>query len=1846
MAQGFLVWLGNAQLNGGDAIIGNRLTFNTATNLGTGKWTWSGSLTNGNSVTNQTANGTFYQGTDGNTYFVPNANNIATVKTAAATTTPTYAADVFGTSGNNAAINGNGHENIIYGGASTSPTGTGNDTINAGAGNDTVYGGDGNDVIRGGGNNDTLFGGDGNDTIYGDDQTAQATGTESFRWTSQGGNGTNLTGGFTQDTGGMNVSFAFNNDGAANGTTVSTATQYVATGEPMPTTSGLLIGGNGGTNAQTVSWSFDAETGSGLADSVTNVQFRLNDVDAGGWTDIITVRAYDINGNPVTVTITPWGNDTVSGNVITAGPGGDSANQANGSVLITIAGPVHYIELDYNNGGTTGQVLYVTDLYFTTMAASDGDDSIDGGAGDDTIYGGGGSDRITGGTGNDSIYGGTGNDSIQGDAGADLIYGGAGDDRIDGGSESDIIYGDAGNDSLSGGTGDDSLYGGDGNDSLAGGAGDDLLDGGDNDDALFGDAGNDTLYGGAGNDTLNGGDGNDTLDGGLGNDVLNGDAGNDTLLGGAGNDSLYGGAGDDILTGGTGDDSMFGGADRDLFILTEDAGVDVIQGGETGTDADTISFGNIASTQAIKVTFTGAEAGTYGYVGSGATGSFTEIEAISGTAYDDTINAAASTLGQTLFGGAGNDSIAGGGGADSLYGGTGNDTLRAGAGSDLIYAGDGNDLIEGGAGNDVLFGEGGDDTFLLANGFGTDTIVGGETGEAGGDTLDASAMTTATTVNLSGVEAGTLSDGTNIATFSEIEIIRTGSGSDTITGGVGNETVYAGAGNDTFFGGAGNDLAYGGAGNDTLYGGTGNDTLYGGDGNDLISGDAGNDVLFGDGGDDTFLLASGFGTDSIVGGETGETAGDTLDASAMTTATTVNFFGSEAGTLSDGTNTASFSEIKIIRTGSGSDTITGGAGNETVYAGAGNDSFFGGAGNDLAYGGSGNDTLYGGTGNDTLFGGDGNDAISGDAGNDVMSGDGGDDTFLLSNGFGTDTITGGKTSESSGDRIDGSALTQNATVTFSGNEAGSLATAGGTATFSEIEQVVTGSGADVINAAATTQGINVSTGAGADSITGGSGNDTIDAGTGADTVNGGAGNDTINLGDATPDGAADVVVVGNGSGQDRILNFDAPINNGNGTWTGIDKLDVSGLLDANGNPVNVWDVVVGSDGSGNAVLIFPNGESVTLVGIPATFFDSPFALNAIGIPLPDGTVSGTAGGDLINAGYTGDPDGDRVDGSDAILPGHSGTDDLIEAGAGNDTVYAGTGNDTVYGGTGNDTLFGEAGNDILFGGAGTDSIYGAAGNDTIFGGTGTDGADTLDGGDGNDVIYSSDSDANYVYGGLGDDTFFGGAGFDFAYGGAGNDNLNGGDGGDILYGGAGNDTIDGGAGNDVVGGDDGDDSLTGGAGNDVLLGGAGNDTLFGDDGEDTLAGDAGNDTMFGGQGSDRIIFANGFGTDTVQGGEDAGNTDIDTLDASAMSVDVNVTLAGPEAGTLTDGTNTATFSEIEIIRTGSGNDTITGGAGNETVYAGAGNDVFFGGAGDDLVYGGDGNDTLTGGTGADTLDGGNGNDVITFAEGDVAYGGDGDDTFVLADYAETTNGTVTIVGGNGGQTNGDTLRLGHLADLRTLNYTTGPNGLTGSVLLDDGTLLNFSEIENIICFTPGTRIATPQGARTIETLRVGDMVVTRDHGLQPIRWFQSRRVPAIGRFAPVRIRPGVVTGLDTDLVVSPQHRMLFKGYRAELLFGESEVLVSARHLIDGKDVTQVEGGEVTYIHMLFDEHEIVYANGAATESFHPGDVGLSAVTVTARDELFGLFPDLRSMPTAYGCTARRVLKAHEAALLA
>ncbi|WGW02437.1 Hint domain-containing protein [Tropicibacter oceani] len=776
-----------------------------------------------------------------------------------------------------------------------------------------------------------------------------------------------------------------------------------------------------------------------------------------------------------------------------------------------------------------------------------------------------------------------------------------------------------------------------------------------------------------------------------------------------------------------------------------------------------------------------------------------------------------------------------------------------------------------------------------------------------------------------------------------------------------------------------------------------------------------------------------------------------------------------------------------------------------------------------------------------------------------------------------------------------------------------------------------------------------------------------------------------------------------GTAADEVENVEFRINDidwGNANHTDIVTVNA---YDADGNLVPVTltvgggDTVSGNTITANTVAENPNqvgGSVLVTIPGPVASIEIIYAngqggtqgiwvtdVNFDAVPVANGndSIDGGAGNDtLFGEG-----------GNDTLLGGTG--DDYLDGGAGNDSLSGQAGNDTLIGGTGNDTLDGGDDNDSLDGGTGNDSLLGGLGNDTMSGGSGND---TLLGGDGNDSL-SGGTGADSLNGGNGNDTLEGGGGADTLVGGAGmdfasyatstagvtvnlatntfsgghatgdtsgggiegiigsnfNDSLTGydnlsGDFPNVFYGGLGNDTLDGAGGDDSLYGEAGSDSLIGGAGNDYLDGGSEADTLSGGDGNDTLLGGTGNDNLSGGAGTD--LLYGGDGADTLAGGDDndslfgeAGN---DLLNGDAG----NDTLDGGDGNdTLLGGTG------ADSLIGGIGNDSLSGGTGADTLLGGTGSDTLLGGDDNDILYGGDGNDTLDGGNGNDTLygdlgadllSGGAGNDAIFAGVGDTVFGGDGDDTITLINTGEAP-GTISIEGNTTSQSGGDTLNLNGLADRTTINITSNVGGeLTGTVQLLDGTLVSFSNIDSVICFTPGTRILTDTGPRPIESLAPGDLIVTRDHGLQPLLWKGARRMLASGDNAPIRIAAHLFGG-QRPLTVSPQHRMLIEGHQAELLFGTPEVFAAATHLVDGKTVQRAPGGEVTYIHLLFDRHQVIYAEGMATESFFAGETGLQALDAASRADLFSVLPELRSDPSRYGPSARICLRNFEARML-
>lgn len=237
------------------------------------------------------------------------------------------------------------------------------------------------------------------------------------------------------------------------------------------------------------------------------------------------------------------------------------------------------------------------------------------------------------------------------------------------------------------------------------------------------------------------------------------------------------------------------------------------------------------------------------------------------------------------------------------------------------------------------------------------------------------------------------------------------------------------------------------------------------------------------------------------------------------------------------------------------------------------------------------------------------------------------------------------------------------------------------------------------------------------------------------------------------------------------------------------------------------------------------------------------------------------------------------------------------------------------------------------------------------------------------------------------------------------------------------------------------------------------------------------------------------------------------------------------------------------------------------------------------------------------------------------------------DSVTLNTGQVVTLNANG------TLSVTSDSDFETVNFTYDIASANGEI--DTG----FVTIATVPCFVAGTMIRTEAGQRPVESLQPGDLVWTLDRGLQPLRWVGRREVAAVGAFAPVRVRAGTF-GDHADLVVSPQHRILLCDPMADLVFGTPEVLVAAKHLVDDRTVVSVEGGSVTYVHLLFDRHEIVLANGLATESFLPGPQTVEVFEDDAIAEIALLFPDLDlETGEGYGGAARQILRKHEAKLL-
>jgi hypothetical protein len=235
--------------------------------------------------------------------------------------------------------------------------------------------------------------------------------------------------------------------------------------------------------------------------------------------------------------------------------------------------------------------------------------------------------------------------------------------------------------------------------------------------------------------------------------------------------------------------------------------------------------------------------------------------------------------------------------------------------------------------------------------------------------------------------------------------------------------------------------------------------------------------------------------------------------------------------------------------------------------------------------------------------------------------------------------------------------------------------------------------------------------------------------------------------------------------------------------------------------------------------------------------------------------------------------------------------------------------------------------------------------------------------------------------------------------------------------------------------------------------------------------------------------------------------------------------------------------------------------------------------------------------------------------------------------ATSTEGNVEV------QVDGDVARL-------EIVYGNGPlskaNPTQQQIGISD---LSFDLAPAMVCFVAGTMIETPDGPVAIEDLSEGDLVCTVDSGDQPVRWIGRRTVAGRGSLAPIRFAPGSI-GNTATLFLSPQHRVLLGGWKAQLLTGSDEVLVAALHLINGATIAAAPCPEVTYFHLMFDRHEAIFANGAACESLFLSEQSLRGLGTAGRGEIAELFPELFCQPVLFGPTVRPCLQGFEAPLVA
>lgn len=293
-------------------------------------------------------------------------------------------------------------------------------------------------------------------------------------------------------------------------------------------------------------------------------------------------------------------------------------------------------------------------------------------------------------------------------------------------------------------------------------------------------------------------------------------------------------------------------------------------------------------------------------------------------------------------------------------------------------------------------------------------------------------------------------------------------------------------------------------------------------------------------------------------------------------------------------------------------------------------------------------------------------------------------------------------------------------------------------------------------------------------------------------------------------------------------------------------------------------------------------------------------------------------------------------------------------------------------------------------------------------------------------------------------------------------------------------------------------------------------------------------------------------------------------------------------------------------------DSIDGGHGNDENHGGTGSNTIDGGGNDDSLFGGESDDSIVSGTGNDNLTGGGGNDRFNYSPGD------GDDT--ITDFNAGNTGTLI----DGDVTNNDPINLSGFYDHISELYATQADGGilnqsnatdtkgnatyysdklqfgSGSLRIDGATADKSSstpENTGVVCFTSGTAIRAPRGDALIDELAIGDLVTALDNGLQRICWIGRRthgkvELQVNPNLRPVLIKQGVL-GAEQSLLVSPQHGML--------IGRNGDHLARAKHLAITTPGVRIANGKrrVTYIYLMFEAHQVTFAENTRSESFYP-----------------------------------------------